>query len=78
MFSLTGKADYEENCETKMSDVVQDHLVCVSCGSGNPAHTSRCLTCDGHLQQVRLQLNTLFDRLQLFVSVGPVAAAGGV
>ncbi|KAI3352703.1 hypothetical protein L3Q82_020166, partial [Scortum barcoo] len=29
-----------------------DHLVCVCCGSGNPPHVSRCLTCESRLQPV--------------------------
>ncbi|XP_054866236.1 double zinc ribbon and ankyrin repeat-containing protein 1 isoform X2 [Amphiprion ocellaris] len=29
----------------------QGHVLCVCCGSGNPAHLSSCLTCETHLQQ---------------------------
>uniref|UniRef100_A0A672FJV2 Double zinc ribbon and ankyrin repeat domains 1 n=1 Tax=Salarias fasciatus TaxID=181472 RepID=A0A672FJV2_SALFA len=31
---------------------LQDHVVCVCCGTGNPVHISTCVTCESDLHQV--------------------------
>ncbi|XP_030275110.1 double zinc ribbon and ankyrin repeat-containing protein 1-like isoform X1 [Sparus aurata] len=40
----------EEPVHQQATHTLQDHVVCVSCGSGNPAHISSCLTCESRLQ----------------------------
>uniref|UniRef100_A0A3P8TCY1 Double zinc ribbon and ankyrin repeat domains 1 n=1 Tax=Amphiprion percula TaxID=161767 RepID=A0A3P8TCY1_AMPPE len=38
--------------DTQHTHLRHGHVLCVCCGSGNPAHLSSCLTCETHLQQV--------------------------
>ncbi|KAM8772752.1 double zinc ribbon and ankyrin repeat-containing protein 1 [Acanthopagrus schlegelii] len=40
----------EEPVHQQATHTLQDHVVCVGCGSGNPAHISSCLTCESRLQ----------------------------
>uniref|UniRef100_A0A3Q1BV98 DZANK-type domain-containing protein n=1 Tax=Amphiprion ocellaris TaxID=80972 RepID=A0A3Q1BV98_AMPOC len=37
--------------DTQHTHLRHGHVLCVCCGSGNPAHLSSCLTCETHLQQ---------------------------
>ncbi|KAM7394845.1 hypothetical protein PAMP_021625 [Pampus punctatissimus] len=47
---LICEASIHQQLQPQSSLRLQDHVVCVSCGCGNPAHVSRCLTCESRLQ----------------------------
>ncbi|XP_067441904.1 double zinc ribbon and ankyrin repeat-containing protein 1 isoform X3 [Thunnus thynnus] len=47
---LICEASIHQQLQPQSSLRLQDHIVCVCCGSGNPAHISSCLTCESHLQ----------------------------
>ncbi|KAK2817635.1 hypothetical protein Q5P01_025826 [Channa striata] len=47
---LICEASVEQQLQPQATHALQDHVVCVGCGSGNPAHVSSCLTCETHLQ----------------------------
>ncbi|XP_062282926.1 double zinc ribbon and ankyrin repeat-containing protein 1 [Scomber scombrus] len=51
---LICEASIRQQLQPQSSLRLQDHVVCVCCGGGNPAHISRCLTCESRLQPVRV------------------------